>query len=89
MSECIPPRTAHAVHALMEAWTNAGGSGPLTTAEICEYDSEALTARDTAAALSQARRLGLADGARGLWFATDRAWEMRRVLEDRFLSEVS
>ena len=73
----------------MESWTSAGGSAPLTTAEVCEYDSEALTARDTAAALVHARRLGLAGGGHGLWFATNQAWEMRRLLEDRFLAEVA
>ncbi|MGH3121083.1 MAG: hypothetical protein ACRDND_08625 [Streptosporangiaceae bacterium] len=91
LADCpeIPDRAAHVTHALMEAWSAAGGSAPVTTAEVCEYDSEALTPRHTAAALIQARRLGLANGGRGLWFATDRAWAIRRVLEDRFLAEVA
>jgi hypothetical protein len=84
----LPRRVAHVTHALMARWTDKDGSGPLTTAEICEYDSEALTAAHTAAALTRARQLGLASSAGpGLWFATDRAWEMRRALENRFLSE--
>lgn len=79
----LPERTAQVVHALMEAWTAAEGSVPVTAAEVMVYDSEALTVQSTAAALTSARRLGLADGMDGLWFATNRAWEMRRELEDR------
>jgi hypothetical protein len=85
----IPQRVAHVTHALMESWTNTGGCGPVTTAEVCEWDSEALTARNTASALVHARRLGLAGGGHGLWYATHRAWELRRALEDRFLGEVA
>jgi hypothetical protein len=81
----LPLRTARVVYALMEAWTGSGGSAPVTSAEVCEYDSEALTIRHTSAALAQARRLGLADGCDDLWFATDRAWEMRRTIEDQVL----
>lgn len=86
--EDIPRRVAHVTHALMEAWTAVGGSAPVTTAEVCEYDSEALSARHTAAALCRARDHGLAGGTGGLWFATPRAWELRRILEERTLAEV-
>jgi hypothetical protein len=80
----LSPRVARVTHALMEAWAQAGG-GPLTAAEVCEYDSEALTPVQTGIALSRARERGLADGARGLWFATDQAWAMRRELEEHVL----
>jgi hypothetical protein len=89
----LPPRVAHVTHALMARWRDLGGNGPLTAAEVCEYDSEALSARATGTALAHARRFRLAscvpgpDG-NGLWWATDRAWEMRGALEDRFLREV-
>lgn len=90
----LPARTAHALHALMEAWAAMDGSGPLTAAEVCEYDDPeaALTARHTAAALTHARKRGLASCAPGpdhkwLWLATERGWALRRALEDRFLAE--
>lgn len=87
----LPHRPARATYALMEAWTARDGSGPLTAAEVCEYDEPgaAWTVRHTAAALRHARRVGLVslipgpDGS-GLWLATERAWEIRRALEDRF-----
>jgi hypothetical protein len=81
-------RVAHSVHALMEAWTQAAGSGPLTAAEVVIYDGGALTSQHTAAGLAEARKLGLTDGRNGLWFATDRAWTLRRALEDRYVKEV-
>jgi hypothetical protein len=80
----LPTRVAEVTHALMEAWTTAGGSAPLTVAEICVYDSNALNVEYTRRALRQARTCGLTDGAGGLWFATSRAWEMRRELDDWF-----
>ena len=83
----LPLRTAQALHALMARWRDAGGSAPITAAQVCEYDETALTVRHTAAALAHARRLGLADGYDGLWFATSAAWDMRKALEDRVLAE--
>ncbi len=83
----LPPRVAHVLHALMTRWSDEGHA--VTAAEVCEYDSEALTVRHTAAALARARKLGLAGNlAPGLWLATDRAWAMRSALEHRFRAEV-
>jgi hypothetical protein len=83
----LPKRVAEVTHALMEAWTQTGGSAPVTTHEVWEYDSRSLTLGSTSSALTRALRLGLADRAapRGLWFATSRAWEIRRELENRVL----
>lgn len=86
----LPKRVAHVTHALMEAWTQANGSCPVTTTEVMEYDAEALTLGSTSSALTRAMRYGLADRVgRGLWFATEQGWKLRRDLEDRFLAEVS
>jgi hypothetical protein len=71
----LTPRVAHVLHALMARWADRGEA--VTAAEVCEYDSEALTVRHTVAGLMQARRLGFAENlAPGLWIATDRAWAM-------------
>ena len=88
----LPPRVAHAVHALLARLRDASG-GPLTAAEVCEYDSEALSVVSTGVALGHARRYGLADSwpagrAGRVWTATRRAQDMRRDLEDRFLRDV-
>jgi hypothetical protein len=83
----LPPRVAHGLHALMVRWSDKGEA--VTAAEVCEYDSGAPTVRHTAAALTRARKLGLAGNlAPGLWFATGRAWAMRAALEKRFRAEV-
>jgi hypothetical protein len=84
----LPERVAQVVHALMEAWEQEGACAPVT-AEVCVYDSTALSVQSTAVALTQARRLGLVSSCPGpdgrrLWW-TDQAWEMRRALEDRLL----
>ena len=83
----LPLRVAEVTHALMEAWTQAGG-GPITTHEVWEYDSRSLTLGATSSALTRALDLDLVDRAapRGLWFATTKAWEMRHQLEDVLLS---
>jgi hypothetical protein len=82
----LPRRIAEVTHALMEAWTQAGGSAPVTTHEVLEYDSRSLSSASTSSALRGAMRLRLADRAgRGLWFATSRAWELRREMEARVL----
>lgn len=83
----LPPRVAHVLHALMTRWSDEGRA--VTAAEVCEYDSGALTVRHTAAALARARGLGLAGNlAPGRWLATDRAWAMRAAIEQRFRAEV-
>jgi hypothetical protein len=82
----LSPRVAQVTRALMEAWANAGGSAPVTASEVCEYDAEALNAVQTGIALSHAKQCGLADGAGGLWFATERAWAMHRELEEHVLN---
>jgi hypothetical protein len=82
----LPPRVAHVLHALMTRWSDEGRA--VTAAEVCEYDSGALTVRHTAAALARARKLGLAGNlAPGLWLATGRAWAMRAAIEQRFRAE--
>jgi len=82
-AEGLPPRVAQVVHALLETLAQAGG-GPVAAAEVMIYDEQALTVQGTAAALTAALGLGLADGVgTGLWTATRRAREMRQALEDR------
>lgn len=80
------------MHALLARARDAGG-GPLTAAEVCEYDSEAVSVVSTGAALAWARRYGLVDSWRAgregrVWSPSNRAAEMRWALEDRFLREV-
>lgn len=81
----LSPRVAHVTHALLAAWQES--PGPLKANEIVIYDWEALTARDTGAALTAARRAGLVDGIRGLWFASPKAHELKSALEDRSLAD--
>lgn len=85
----LPVRVAEVAHALMEAWTQSGGSVPVTTHEVWEYDTRSPCLGSTSSTLARAMRYGLADRAapRGLWIATNRAWEIRRELEDRVLGE--
>lgn len=89
----LPRRVARVTHALMTTWTDAGGSAPVTAAEVCVYDSEALSVQSTGTALAYARKLRLADSAPGgpdgvrLWWPSDGAWELRRSLEERVLAE--
>lgn len=83
----LPSRVAHVLHALMARWSDAGEA--VTAAQVCEYDSEAVTVQHTAAALSYARRYGLAStAAPGRWYATRKAERMRVALEARFRAEV-
>lgn len=79
----LPPRVAAVTHALMEAWSLL--ESPVTAAEVCEFDSDALDASVTYLALCTARRYGLALGDHGLWFASPAGWAMRRALEDRIV----
>jgi hypothetical protein len=81
----LPRRAAHAVHALLEF--QASAAMPATAAEVCVYDSEAVSVRATAAALTHARRLGLVIFTGRYWLATPDAQNLRAVLEDRFLAE--
>jgi hypothetical protein len=52
-------RVAEVTHALMEAQITSGGSVPLTAAEICVYDGQALTVAHTVQALHQAHDCGM------------------------------
>lgn len=83
----LPQRVAEVTHALMEASNAIGGGVPVTTYEVWQYDGRSLSLGATSSALTRAMRFRLADRAapRGLWMATNRAWEMRRALEDRIL----
>jgi len=87
--EQLPARTAHVTAALLEAWSEPGGPGPgpLKASEIVIYDWEALDSHQTGAALAAARRCGLVDGIRGLWFATPKAHELKAALEDRSIRD--
>ena len=79
----LSPRIAAVVHALLETLTQLGG-GPVTAAQVMTYDHDALTVQATGGALAAAARQNLAQQlGPGLWTATDRAWEMRRPLEER------
>lgn len=54
----LPRRTAHAVHALLEASREL--NMPVTSREIVIYDEEARDARSTGAALREANQIGRA-----------------------------
>jgi hypothetical protein len=89
----LPRRVAEVVHALMEAQGSHAADRKralLTTREVMEYDTDALTIRQTRYALNAALRLRLVDRAAGrYWFPTNAAWEMRRALEDYLFAEES
>ncbi len=84
----LPPRVAHAVHALL-ATGREEGYGPFTAAEVCVYDaSEAFSPKHTGVALSHARRLGLALFIPPrFWTPSDLALDNRDAFEDRFLRD--
>lgn len=82
----LPRRTAHALHALLEA--SAALHMPPTAAEVVVYDAEAANVRGTAAALRHAQRLGYCACTRGgYWVPGNAAYELGRALEDRYLAE--
>lgn len=88
----LPRRLAHATHALMAAANvmEGNGPGPLTSAEVCVYDAEALSPRHTGAALREARKKGLVmyvPGGEGYWTPTNFALGYKREFEDRYLRE--
>ena len=83
----LPRRVAHALHALLEAGA-AAGVALVASSAVCAYDAEAKNVRATAAALTQAKRLGLASFSGRYWFARPPARELRTALEERYLAEV-
>lgn len=83
--DALPRRTAHATHALLVASTEH--KSPVTAAEVCIYDSEALSARSTGAALREARRLDLAAFTGQYWIPWGAALDQRRDFESRFLRD--
>jgi hypothetical protein len=88
----LPRRTAHAVSALMQAANimEGNGAGPFTAAEVCVYDSEAMSVRHTAAALRAGQRAGLCvyiPGGEGYWTPTNAALDQKREFEERFCDE--
>jgi hypothetical protein len=90
-SDTFTRRVAHAVHALMEVRNDpsVGPYGPFKAAEIVLYDAEATTARDTASALREAQKHGLAVYVgRGLWTATNLALDHVYDFERRYHREV-
>lgn len=86
--DALPPRVAHAVHALIVA-TAEHPPMPRTAAEVCVYDApyEALSGRHTGAALREAEKLGLAMYASPYWVATNAALELKYALEERALRD--
>lgn len=83
----LPRRVAHATHALISRGRDAGM--PVTAAEVCEYDEEAVSVRATAAALREASHKNLAMNLRGLWVPTALASSYREALERRFLDDTA
>lgn len=83
----FPRRTAHALHALLVATAEIGA--PATASEILIYDEEAFSARQTGAALREARRRDgrLCQFTGEYWVAGNVAQELRAALEDRYLRE--
>jgi hypothetical protein len=81
----LPQRTAHVVHALMAS--SRDHNMPVTAAEICLYDSEALSVRATGMALAHARKLRLAVYTGKYWIPSFVALDMRHAFEERFLDE--
>lgn len=84
--EGLPRRTAHALHGLLE-WCHNNPNMPPTSAEAQLYDGEALSARQTAAGLRHAHRLGLVAFTGCYWCPMNGAYELRSALEDRYLRE--
>lgn len=88
MVEELPRRTAHAAHALLVASGEHGG--PPTAAEVCIYDEESLSPLATGQALHGAYMRGLCvRTAGGYWCPSNRCYELRPWLEDRFLRETA
>lgn len=83
----MPRRVAHVTHALQIAVDERNG-GPVRPSEVMIYDREALTLGSTCSALRRAIDHGLVDrGARGLYFATTKAGDLKLALEQRYLAE--
>lgn len=87
----LPRRTAHALYALvyLPKLEPHNPYGPYTAREVQLYDSEAITARQTAAGLRDGQQRGLCVcvPGRGLWVATNAAHELGRALEARYLAD--
>jgi hypothetical protein len=83
--EGLPRRTAHALHGLLES--SGQLNMPVTAAEAQVYDGEAYTARQTAAGLRHAHRLGLVAYTGRYWCPLNGAYDLRRALEDRYLCD--
>jgi hypothetical protein len=86
----LPRRVARVAHALI-ARTRDNAGGPITTTEVCEYDSpvDARTVAHTRRALRRAMEpYGLADRAGwNLWMPTNQAYNLRRALEELALAQ--
>lgn len=83
----LPRRVAHVTHALQIAVDERNG-GPVRPSEIMIYDGESLTLGSTCSALRRAMEHGLVDrGGRGLYFAREKAEELRDQLETRYLRD--
>lgn len=86
----LPRRTAHAAHALIVASNTL--QMPVTAVEVMVYDEEALTLMSTTAALTHARRAGLAQysgryGSGRYWYPSFTALDVQHQLEDRYLND--
>lgn len=82
----LPRRAAHATHALLVAWLQI--NGPVKTSEVLTYDEESLSVGQTHSALRTAAKHSLVAFTGQYWIARERAHELKRALEDRYLAEV-
>lgn len=85
--EQLPRRTRHALAALSELTHShtPDRQGMPTAAEVCVWDSEALSVRSTAAGLRHAARLGLCayvPRGPGYWLLTNRGHNLRYALDE-------
>mgnify|MGYP001581685887 CR=1 FL=1 len=81
----LPSRTAHALHGMMEASRNE--KMPVTAAEACIYDFDAISPRATARSLRHAATLGYCVYTGRYWCPLNAAYDLRYALEDRALRD--
>ena len=81
----LPARTAHAMHGLLEA--SRCMNAPVTAAEACIYDFDAMSPLATAMSLRHAARLGYCVYTGRYWCPLNAAYELRYALEDRALRD--
>lgn len=82
----LPPRVAHATHALLVT-AKERGAVPVKASEIVIHDWEALSTQVTVNALTRAKHEGLALSIGGVWIATEKAHAVADQLEDRSFAD--